>query len=137
MPATCNSCGACCDPVSLPFTQSEMAQATDVPLDIKRWVLYDLTPMSGREAKAKEPWIFAHNIVAHRTDESIPFFYRCRHFDPEQRVCTAYEQRSSACRDYPWGDKAPNPNAALPPSCSFREDIGKPVEVRLVAKPAS
>lgn len=32
-------------------------------------------------------------------DEGEPYF-TCRHWDPETRLCTIYEQRPQMCRDY-------------------------------------
>lgn len=122
----------------LPFSQLEAARSTTLDPYIKWWVLNVLTPMRPKEAKAKEPFIFARPHVSARPDEMLLFTYRCQWFDEEQRVCTEYERRPPGCRNYPWKRGRPDPTAALPPTCSFRADIGLPVEpvpVRLTAKP--
>lgn len=132
--STCNGCGSCCDPVSLPFTQDEARRNTRIEPRTRKWLLEELTPMPRREAREKEPWLFTTNIHGRFLEDSLPFYYRCKWFDEETRACTNYDDRPEPCRDYPWGDGPPKPNAALAPSCSFREDIGQPVILR--TKPA-
>jgi Fe-S-cluster containining protein len=137
---TCNGCGSCCAPVTLPFTQDEARKAKHLDPYIRWWVLNVLEPMPAREAKAKEPFIFERPHVSARMDEILIFTYRCRWFDEERRVCGNYEARPPGCRTYPWKGQ-PDPQAALPPTCSFRADIGQPVEphtpvpVHFVRKP--
>jgi Fe-S-cluster containining protein len=65
---------------------------------------------------------------------SETFYFRCRHFDRETRRCTDYENRPAMCRDYPWYGGEPQEAAALPPTCSFRADIGE-VPVAITRKP--
>ncbi len=31
-------------------------------------------------------------------------YYRCKHFDSKERLCTIYEHRPVMCREYPYGD---------------------------------
>jgi Fe-S-cluster containining protein len=121
------NCGACCDPVTLPVTQLEVMRAPGVDYRIRDWILKDLTPISRREAKQKAPWLFGQ-LSEFSVENALPMFYRCRWFDPEKRICTAYEKRPPPCSAYPWAGKPPRLNAILPPMCSFRADIGKPVE---------
>jgi uncharacterized cysteine cluster protein YcgN (CxxCxxCC family) len=52
----------------------------------------------------------------------------CDNYDEETRRCTDYENRPDICRRYPWFNGVPVPGAQLPPTCSFRADIGLPVE---------
>jgi Fe-S-cluster containining protein len=126
--ATCNTCGACCDPVTLPFTQQEAIEATGLMPRTRDWILHDLTPISRKEAKRKAAWVWSDRIGAKKMSEVMQFFYRCRWFDPESRLCSNWQNRPLPCSGYPWGDDPPRPEAALPPTCSFRADIGKPVE---------
>jgi Fe-S-cluster containining protein len=124
----CNGCGACCDPVTLSVTQLEVIRAKGVSSRTREWILHDLSPMSRREAKAKAGWLWSRTIGETLIENVMPFFYRCRWFDEESRSCTNYDNRPLPCAGYPWGDQPPRRDAALPPTCSFREDIGKPVE---------
>lgn len=55
------------------------------------------------------------------------FYYRCDRFDVETRRCTDYDNRPAVCRGYPWYGSPPDPNKALPPTCSFRAEVGQPV----------
>lgn len=101
----------------------------------RRWLLDDLTPMSRRDVLAREPWLLdANEPRLSRSPDGgdlfIPFFYSCRWFDRETRRCTNWEDRPEPCRAYPWGDGPPDHTAALPPTCSFRADIGQTVEIR-------
>lgn len=137
MGAVCNGCGSCCDPVILPYTQIELRQGAtpyDVDPEEREWVLNDLTPMRVKEAKAKEPWLFDRSRPKlGQLGEDMAFYFSCRHFDPMTRRCTNYENRPLPCHSYPWYGARPNPFTALPPTCSFNEDIGVPVV--LITKP--
>lgn len=127
MVAACNGCGCCCDPVTLPVTQLEVLRAKGIPWRTREWILEDLRPISRRTAKEKAPWLFGR-LTERIIENALPMFYECRWFDQTQRLCTAYENRPKPCSDFPWAGKPPRPTAILPPMCSFREDIGKPVE---------
>src|SRR5277367_6448995 len=35
-------------------------------------------------------------------------YYTCRHWDTQTRLCKAYEQRPSMCKDFPYGDQCPH-----------------------------
>jgi Fe-S-cluster containining protein len=129
----CNGCGSCCDPVTIPYTKLDAA--TDYTLDdrTRRWVLDDLTPMSRRDVLDREPWLLDKSTrlsaAVDGGDLFVPYFYSCRWFDETERRCTNWDDRPAPCRMYPWLDE-PQPTAALPPTCSFRADIGQPVEIR-------
>lgn len=52
-------------------------------------------------------------------------YFTCRHWDELTRLCTAYEDRPTMCRDYPYG-------GACQHGCSFcpvKEDNDVPAEV--------
>ncbi len=129
-------CGACCDPVQIPWTQAE---AVTLPIDPRDrfWMLEMLTPMSRREAKAKMPHLFDGRPVVDANKRPVfPMFYSCRAFDPETRLCTAHELRPPICSGFPWYDEAPKRNATIPPQCEFNRDVGRePVMVEITAKP--
>lgn len=97
----------------------------------RRWILEDLSPMSRREVKEKEPWLLKPSVYQKAMAESLLFFYRCRWFDEVNRTCTNYENRPPPCREYPWPEGQPNPRAELPPTCSYREQINQPVHFRV------
>lgn len=90
--------------------------------------------MKHREVRAVEPWLLdtPNLTMTLHGEATLPYFYRCRWFDRDTRTCTNYDDRPPGCRDYPWGATGgvPDPRAALPPSCSFRADIGLPVYLR-------
>lgn len=122
-------CGSCCDPVTLPYSQAEASRQVTDPqdADTRHWILNDLTPMSPKEAKAREPFLFAKTLVPAVGMSVYPNFYSCKWFDREARACTNYEGRPKACSVWPWKFDAPNPRLGLPPTCSFRADVGKEV----------
>lgn len=113
------------------MSQDEFAHSLGIPPGIRHWILHDLTPMSRREAKAKAPWNFAEHIVALRIVDSMSWYYSCRHFDVETRLCGVFEDRPKPCRDYPWAGETPEPSTALPPPCSGRhqQDGGAPTRL--------
>lgn len=133
----CNGCGGCCDPVVLSYTQ-EQARRT-LPFEwgdprTRQWVIEDLTPITRAEGLRRAPYLSAggKTLVDENGEPSILWshFYECRWFDREARRCTNYEARPIVCREYPWLTGVPDPAAALPSECSFRADIGQPVEIR-------
>lgn len=130
----CNGCGACCDPVAMPQTKWEILALPGLDPLTRQWVLNALTPMGAREAMTLEPHIrrvsFGLDPV---TNEPSPvFFFRCAWFDRESRTCTRYDERPSACRDYPWGGVRPEVvgGVNLAPWCGYRPDQGLPVVIR-------
>lgn len=138
MAAECNGCGACCEVVPLSYTQSEaqgLALRGEVSWEEARWVVEDLVPISRRVVKESQPFYLQQNVIPPPDllfageVGILPYFYTCTKWDPETRLCTDYENRPPPCRKYPWYDEGPNPAKALPPTCSYREDVGLPVEL--------
>ncbi len=111
----------------LPFTPLEVSK-TNLPADAKRWVIEDLTPMPRKEAMEKLPHlkgkVAIKRLPGGHIEPDMAFFFRCRHFDPEARRCTNYENRPSVCRKYPWFDGVPDPNKTLPLECEYLRDVG-------------
>lgn len=133
-------CGACCDPVVLPYTQIEaMSHASSFDPEELRWILEDLVPMGRREAKAKFPELFARQsfgVVNGQLIGDTPMFYSCRNLDPETRRCGIYDHRPPACREFPWYGEGPDARKALPAACEFNREVGRePVLVTLTTKP--
>lgn len=58
----------------------------------------------------------------------LSWFYECDLYDAEHRRCTDWNNRPNICRGYPWYEDGPDDTKALPPECSFRVDIGLPVQ---------
>lgn len=135
----CNSCGACCDPVTLPFDYSHLLEwARNMSDRDAHWVRTAIMPMTPIEAYQHEPWLRRADLVSSVQANGIVmdgdsvFFYRCRWFDRDARQCTQYDKRPDVCRVYPWPDGTPLDGVALPPTCSFRADLGQSVEIRHV-----
>ena len=126
----CNDCGKCCNPVMLPVSKIEVMTDYLMDPDDRRWILEDLTPISRREARELAPYHFGHTTPMVDAAGELAFmsFYRCRHYDPESRRCTDYENRPGICRRFPWADGVPNPTANLAPECAFNADVGRPVK---------
>jgi Fe-S-cluster containining protein len=128
----CNGCGSCCDPVVVSYTKIDAQTSPDMDPADRAWVLNDLTPMPRRQVVEREPWLLDGSPRLSMAQDGgelfVPYFYSCRWFDGDTRQCTNHDGRPPACRGYPWRDHAPQPHAALPPTCSFRADVGQPVE---------
>lgn len=132
-PVECRpGCGSCCDPVVLRYAQADAWQY-DMSDAARRWVAEDLTPMPQGEARAKAPHLFEGSDRPMPTDEHggprlFPHVYRCRHFDPDTRLCTAWDDRPPTCSDFPrYGLATTHPAASLPVDCEYRRDQGLPV----------
>lgn len=137
MSAECNGCGACCDPVVLPYTQRQVAGMLPdeyLTADERRFVLEDLTPITRRDGMARASYLSAGVTVMGQpgSPESVVLawsaFYTCRHYDPETRRCGNYANRPRMCREYPWYGDGPDPAKALPGPCAYRADRGETPE---------
>lgn len=140
--AECNSCGGCCDPVSMPFSQQQLREVGPramTSIEDYLFVLNDLTRIPYREGLRKSPHYKQGGVttVGYGLDGEVlmmhSVFYECRHFDKDTRRCTNYENRPPLCRDYPWYGDPPDPSKALPLDCSYIEDI--PVHLRPRPRP--
>lgn len=125
-------CGACCDPVVLPYSRAEVQRSMPGEWDDPRtrdFVLNDLTPIRRRDGLQRAAYLSSGVTVlgAPGTPGAVvlawSFFYECRHFDQESRRCTNYEGRPDVCREYPWYGEAPDPAKALPVECIYRDDL--------------
>lgn len=129
----CNGCGVCCDPVQLPFAPTDFAVNAD-RFDPAALAFYreHLTPIPRREGRLlvghwSSGW--SEVLIPGGGPQMVPaHYYRCDLYDPDGRRCTAFDERPEMCSGYPWYGDLPNPMAQLPPTCSYRADVGQPVE---------
>lgn len=129
-----SGCGACCDPVTLPYNKLEaMTDPRLMPGD-RKWATEYLTAMPYKEAMAKAPWLRGRMLAEADGTPVQPFYFRCSALDRETRRCAIYEDRPLTCRGYPWYGGEARPDATLPPACSFNADVGR-VPVALTVKP--
>jgi Fe-S-cluster containining protein len=129
----CNGCGVCCDPFMMVYSPHDVI-TMGPRLDAEERAFYDqhLTPIrraDGRRMVAhwSSGWSEIH-IPGDGWQMLAAWYYRCDRYDPVARRCTDYENRPDVCRGYPWYGEAPDPNKSLPPTCSYRADVGKAVE---------
>lgn len=141
MGASCNECGACCDPVVSPVSPQQLTNGVVDEVfgpQQARWMRDHLTPIRPRReglAKVRDwnsgmtEWLLRGEPVI-----LLSWFYRCDLFDEDTRRCIDWDHRPAMCRGYPWYDDGPDERKALPPTCSYREDIGQPVEISAVTR---
>jgi Fe-S-cluster containining protein len=89
-----------------------------------------LTPIRRKEGRQKVMhWSTGWSEVIFRGQPTLlaGHYYECDRYDAENKRCGDYDNRPKFCRDYPWYGDAPDGNKVLPPTCSFRADVGKPV----------
>jgi Fe-S-cluster containining protein len=131
----CNGCGACCDPVATMVSPRHLADGSAdrvVGAEEASWMRTHLTPIlprrEGRRLVAS--WSDGTTWFAPGGDliPMLSWFYRCDLYDTETRRCLDFDHRPTMCRGYPWFDDAPDQRKNLPPTCSYRADIGLPVE---------
>jgi Fe-S-cluster containining protein len=125
----------CCEAIPLAVTQEQvrMKLPGQIGARTRRWILDELVPISRREVRRLYPWRLDHVELPRdpHTGEFIadyPTFYRCLNFEPETRRCLAYDDRPDECAGYPEYGGPIDRAIALPPRCSFRADIGEPIE---------
>lgn len=114
----------------LPYNWIEATTDPSIPEEMRRWTERSLTRMSRREAYTLAPWLKGKQLRDQFGVLLEPNFFRCAHFDRETKRCTDYHHRPDMCSGYPWYDNEPRPDAALPPGCSFRDDL-----IQIGAKP--
>ena len=128
----CNSCAACCSPVSLGFSQSEVATHPErFAEDNWNWILDHLTPITRREALARQPWLKDARIWQLDIDGVLTissYYYDCDNFDPRTRMCLDWENRPGICRDFPWPEGRVDTRVVLPPRCGYRVVLGQEIE---------
>lgn len=88
----CN--GSCCERFYLPWTPETVKELKD-NID------------SGEPNEYHEDTEMIVNMVIplESDDSTGGWWYTCKHWDRDTRLCTVYEQRPYMCREYPYGDK--------------------------------
>lgn len=125
--ACTKDCGACCDPVLLPYGRIAAMSDPAIPKADRDWARDHLSVVSAKEGYAKHPYLKGRAMVDQFGEFMLPVFYRCDLFDTETRRCTDYDNRPGTCRNYPlYGGTEVAANAALPPGCSYVELKIKP-----------
>jgi Fe-S-cluster containining protein len=139
--ASCNGCGACCDPVVTVHSPQAIRLGYEIRADGSigdridadelAFMRKHTRPLARREGIALAGrWgvgVYSEFMVGNQMVLLPAFYYTCDRYDPEARQCTDYENRPDMCRDFPWYGAPPDPLKALPVTCSYREDIGEPV----------
>jgi len=114
---TCNKCGDCCSVVALRYTKRMLlARVKSGELDPKetKWIMKNLRRISRTSAA---------RILGRQPNKSY-FFYVCTIFDPEENVCSDYEDRPRMCKGFPWYGRTPDKDViANYPNCSYRADL--------------
>jgi Fe-S-cluster containining protein len=136
----CNGCGACCDPfvmVYAPFDLLRLAHSIDP--DELAFYKEHLSPIRRSDGRRMAWWNsgWSEFIIDGQVQLIATHYYRCDNYDVETKRCTDYENRPGVCRGFPWYGDKPDANKVLPPTCSFRADIGQPVEPVAVATPTT
>lgn len=148
----CNGCGGCCDPVVLTYGPGDLRTLSALPAGRLEQVagrdeaanivfaVEHFTPIPRREGLARAPYLSQGGKTAWAADHhsepvvAFSYFYACDRFDPDTRRCVDYENRPPLCAGYPWFgrslDDPWNVEKALPSECSYRADIGQPVEIQ-------
>jgi Fe-S-cluster containining protein len=128
----CNGCGACCEPfvtVYGPFDLVRLAHTME-PEELA-FHREHLTPMRRKDGRRMAAWNsgFSEFVIEGKAQLVATHYYKCDRYDPVAKLCTDYDNRPDVCRGFPWYGQRPDRRKSLPPTCSFNEDIGRPVEV--------
>jgi len=134
----CNSCGQCCEVIALSYRPEQadvLRLRGEIPEDEAEWAKNCLVPMSRRKVKELQPDLLhimvpPPQLIKSRLEAgtTIPYYYSCNNWNPETKQCMDYENRPSLCRGFPWFGKQPHRGKYLPTQCSFRADVGLPIE---------
>jgi len=88
-----------------------------------RWIREDLTPLTMNEAYARyfplleAAWADSDQVAGR-------WFYACRNFDREARLCMVQGDKPPCCSGFPWYGTEPRFGKLAPyPRCSFHADV--------------
>ena len=109
----------------LPYNRMEALTDERIPLADRQWAERYLTAMPVKEALAKAPYLRGRLMADAEGRPVSPFYFRCSALNSETRQCGIYADRPRTCRGYPWYGGEVRSDAALPPTCSFRADLGE------------
>jgi Fe-S-cluster containining protein len=136
----CNGCGGCCDPFITVFSPASFGLGHEIHIDGSIGAKLDpdelafarehLTAMRRSDGRNMvRDWSRGYSeFIIDGDVRLVPaFYYRCDRYDPTERRCTDYDNRPDCCRGYPWYGDPPDTHKALPPTCSYNADIGRPV----------
>jgi Fe-S-cluster containining protein len=134
----CNGCGACCDPFMMVYSPADLEiHAREMDRDEMEFYRDHLSPIrraDGRRMVAHWSSGWSEFVLHGEAVLLAAWYYKCDRYDPVAKQCTDYEHRPDVCRGYPWYGDPPDVNKALPPTCSYRADVGldvMPVEVEI------
>ena len=98
--------------VALWYTKKALSAVVEVNNDA-RWIIKHLRRIS----RTRAAYILGRQPNA-------KFFYICTFFDPEEGICTNYNDRPRMCREFPWYGRVPDREViANYPNCSYLEDL--------------
>lgn len=131
MGADCNGCGACCDPFMMVWSPVDLElRGRELDPEDRAFYAEHLTPIRRSDGRRMVGhWSSGWSEVVFQGEARLlaAHYYRCDRFDPVTRRCADYDNRPTVCRDYPWYREPPDPRKALPPTCSYRAEVGQPV----------
>lgn len=123
--AKCNMCGKCCEVIALPIPPEHLDPASGMRYVDSKFMFENFVPVDAETARSINPHIIIESEELLNGTEQ--YFYTCKQYDKENKLCMAHEQRPHVCSGFPWYNK-PIHNIALRMhmSCSYWEDV--PVE---------
>lgn len=144
----CNGCGdhpsaVCCDPVVSPVSPLMLADGTadliaarDGSGEDVAFMREHLTPILPRRVGLAmvAGWSSGMSEFPFEGKDGPElalqpaWYYSCEFYDATHKRCLDYDNRPAMCRDYPWYGDPPDPSKVLPPTCSYRVDVGRTVE---------
>jgi Fe-S-cluster containining protein len=97
-----NGCsGACCAAFHYAYTHDEVAAITAEAHPQDLFIQNMLIPLSTGEARERREG-FGYGIDGIDLTQDNHQWFTCRHWNEETRLCGAYEDRPSMCRDFPY-----------------------------------
>lgn len=121
--AGCNMCGKCCEAIRLTVPHEHFAPSSGYRYRDADFIWENFIPMSKEEALAINPNLFEAGL----DEETESYYYSCKLYDKDTKLCKAHDKRPHTCRGFPWyGNPINNHSLQMHLTCSYWLDV--PVE---------
>jgi len=131
----CNMCGKCCEAIHISLSPEKVEEMAKSPLHANNklsdpvFIHENWEPISREEAFSINPHFqFNTDRYKEKHEGQDPyenmFFYTCKQFDKETRLCKVHDNLPHVCKGYPWYGGRPHIDELFyDPNCGYKIDV--------------